>query len=382
MTRLAVLFILFLLSPTASLSTTSDDLRSRIEIDGRASEYEPDEWVLDPTTNFPERKGDSRWGRDNDIISIALTWDFHNVYIVIPCVASNSTLMIFIDTDCGGPKGLEQAEFFRRNIRFADFSPNLLFQAKDSPPFALVGFVDCDHPIDLVDEDRFGAWFLQDGINGGALEAAIPWDLLGRFEKTNGAVRIPENGAVLGLIAALTGGPGTGAGDAAPDPSTVLESDSTRIAFLDNSIRIPLDADEDGYLDVGVSPRDVATFSLTQGNTQRQVTELRLDLEEKVFSPDGGEVLRFLASPENDTPPLPVYLTARIYSTTGKLITVIYEDLPRSFASGAQPVWDVWDGRDYGGNVVPGGIYILVVSGGPAQGSTTNVAKASFAVIR
>ena len=83
MTRSSVLFTLLLLFPLMSLSTTSPDLRTRIGIDGKPIEYESDEWILDATTGFPEREGDSRWGRDNDIRRIAVTWDLHNVYVPI-----------------------------------------------------------------------------------------------------------------------------------------------------------------------------------------------------------------------------------------------------------------------------------------------------------
>ncbi len=382
MTRSAIFFALLLIFPNGSLSTTSTDLRARVKVDGVVSDYESDEWVLDASTDFPEPESDSRWGRDNNIISVAVTWDLYNVYIAVPCVVTSSTLMLFLDTDCGGPAGLEELDFFRRNIHFANFSPNLLLKTTTAPSSALAALVNCYHPLDRLENDRFETWLLQDGFEGGAFETAIPWEVLGRFERKGGATRIPEPGAVIRLLAVVTGGVGTGAGDAAPDPSSVLENDSTRLAICDNALVIPLDADEDGFLDVNVSPRDAATFSISQGSDRRQVLPLRLDLANKVFSPDKGEVLRFLPSLDPAGDSLPAYLTARIYASSGELVTVLYEDLARVFSQGAADIWDQWDGKDRDGDVVPGGIYVLAVSAGPAQGSTTRIVKAALAVIR
>ncbi len=87
----------------------------------------------------------------------------------------------------------------------------------------------------------------------------------------------------------MTGGDGTGAGDAAPDPSVVLEDDSTRTAVVDNHIILPLDDDGDGILDIGVSPRSAARYAISpeaEGTTASQVFALRIPLEKKLFSPN------------------------------------------------------------------------------------------------
>ncbi len=382
MKRFAFLLVFLLLLPCASPSTTSNDLRSRILVDGRILEYDLDEWILDATTEFPEGKEDSRWGADNDIHGIALTWDVYNLYIAVPCVAFNSTLMLVIDSECGGVGSLDDVEAFRRNIRFSNFTPNFLLATGQVSREVTAAFIDCSRDLYLLDADRLDAWFLQDGLMGGSLEVAVPWKELGRFERTGTVVNTPVAGAKLSLLAVLTGGPASGVGDAAPDPVSLLENDPARPAVCDNAIRIELDADEDGLLDLGVSPRDAASPLVTEIGSERQNLPLALDIAQKVIAPDRGETLQFRPKPALDSYPLTVYLTARVFSSSGRLIDVIYEDTPRRFSGADSGIWDQWDGRDFRGNLVRGGIYILTVSGGAAKGVATEVTKGTFAVIR
>jgi hypothetical protein len=101
-----------------------------------------------------------------------------------------------------------------------------------------------------------------------------------------------------------------------------------------------------------------------------------------VIAPEKGEALQFLPQLGLDSYPLPVFLTARVFSSSGQLVDVIYEESPRSFTGSASREWDRWDGRDFHGNLVPGGVYILTVSGGAARGVASDVVKGTFAVIR
>jgi hypothetical protein len=60
----------------------------------------------------------------------------------------------------------------------------------------------------------------------------------------------------------------------------------------------------------------------------------------------------------------------------------LFEDQARDLSAGAAPVIDTWDGRDRQGNLAPGGIYVLAVSGGPGANAPKNTVKASFAIVR
>ncbi|MEE9270810.1 MAG: hypothetical protein V3V49_11180 [Candidatus Krumholzibacteria bacterium] len=380
MTPKCCLALLLLITiPTLSIGTTAQDLRSRFHIDGDPSEFTGDEWIVDPFTAFPERAGDSRWGSDNDISAIALSWDNFNLYIAVSAVAVAGDVVLFLDTSCDGLSHLSDAATFRRNIQF-QMTANFLLQASRGGPDPEAGFVDCSSALKRLDSGRFAAVFFQDAADGGALEVAIPWEVLGRYVRTGGGLALPAAGQTLSVLAAVTAGLGSGAGDAVPDPSVLLENDSTKVAVLNNHVIIPLDSDDDGILDVGVSPRSVVTVATAAGQ-QRQVLPLRVELEKKIISPEEGKPLRFrpFLSPPDYT--APVYVTARVFSAGGHLVRNLFLREPRNLSAGGAP-WDEWDGRDDRGAIVPGGVYILAVSGGPVGSGAGSTVKASFAVVR
>lgn len=383
MTRLAVILLSILLLPASLSATTGRDLRSRIIIDGYTTDWEDDEWVLDDSTGVPEMPGDSRWGTDNDITAIAVTWDDYNLYVAVRAVTVSTTLMLFLDTMCGGVDDLTHQDFFRRNIEFGRLSPNLMVQVDRTAAGTLAGYLDCTRPFNLIENKHYLSVYRQDGVSGGALEIAVPWEFVGGFEHVDGGVLVPVAGTVLGVLAAITGGTGTGAGDAAPDPSVVLENDSTRVAILDNDIQIVLDGDGDGLVDTGVSPRDIATYTLAPGDPDeavRQVLPVKIRLEQKLFTPDAGGVAEFYVTLDPPDYELPVYVTARIYSAEGRLVRTLVEEEPMILSTG--PVAIEWDWKDGDGNVVPGGIYLIAVSGGAGEGTSKTTEKASFAIAR
>jgi hypothetical protein len=237
--------------------------------------------------------------------------------------------------------------------------------------------------MNLVEEERYVGVYLQDGLDGGALEAAIPWEVLGDFERGPAGVRLPDVGAVLSLVAIVTGGDGTGAGDAAPDPSVVLEDDSTRTAIVDNHIILPLDGDGDGILDMGVSPRSAARYAFSppvENTTASQIIALRIPLEKKLFSPRLEDRVLFGVVLDTSDYTEPVYLTVTIYSSAGDPVRTLRDETPTSFPAGTE--WVEWDFKDDRGGVVPGGIYIIAAGGGAGEGTPKNTAKASFAVVR
>jgi hypothetical protein len=383
MTRFTVILLSILILPASLLATTGRDLRSRIIIDGYTTDWEDDEWVLVASTAFPEISGDSRWGTDNDITASAITWDDYNLYVAVRAVTVNTALMLFLDTMCGGVDDLTHQEFFRRNIEFGGLSPNFMIQVDRTAAEALAGYLDCTRPFNLVENKHYKSVYRQDGVNDGALEIAVPWEFIGGFEPVESGVVVPAENTVLGVLAAITGGTGTGAGDAAPDPSVVLENDSTRIAIMDNDIRIELDGDGDGFVDTGVSPREIADYALPPGaitDPVRQVLPIKVRLEQKLYTPDLGGVVEFPVTLDPPDYALPVYVTARIYSSEGRLVRTLVEEQPMVLSAG--PVGIEWDWKDDRGSIVPGGIYLIAVSGGAGEGTSKNTAKASFAIAR
>jgi hypothetical protein len=382
MTRLC-LFAVVLASilPATAVASTSHDLGNRIAIDGDLSDFAADEWVLDTTTSFPEPAGDSRWGHDNDIAGIVLTWDDINLYVGVPAVAVSSTVMLFIETVCGGISNLTDAGPFRRNIEFAGMRPNVLVKTGEPSGSADAAFLDCTTPIHSIDPSVYQSRYRQDG-DSGALELAIPWSVVGAFTRAGAATAIPADGGKVRVMAVVSGGPSTGAGDAAPNPSVRLENDSTRVAILNNYIEVPLDGNDDGLLDVGVSPRAVASFAVTQTEDTDAVLPLRVVVQDKLVAPGSGTPLTFYAVLDPATYAQPVYLTARVYSADGRLLKKLFENVPRDLSQGSPAVLETWDGRDHEGTPAPGGIYILALSGGPGFGAPKKTVTASFAIVR
>lgn len=69
-----------------------------------------------------------------------------------------------------------------------------------------------------------------------------------------------------------------------------------------------------------------------------------------------------------------------MYSVSGELVRQLLNETPRVLSGGL--VAEQWDGRDDGGAVVPGGVYIIAVSGGVAVGDANTTATVSLAVVR
>jgi hypothetical protein len=374
------LLLLASILPALSFASTAPDLRSQITINGDVSDFAADDWVLDETTTFAENADDSRWGTDNDIRAIAVTWDNFNVYIGVPAVVVSTTLMLFVDVGCGGVDDLHEGSDFRRNIEFSVNTPNILMKVRHMSVPPELAALDCNHPVSVVSPAEYQGIYAQDGSSAGALEVAIPWVLLPGFEEQDGGVSVPEDGRNLRVLAVVTGGLGMGAGDAAPDPSVALENDSTRVAILNNYVELPLDSDGDGTLDIGVSPRAVATYGVAVAEDVREILPITLIVEDKLIAPGKGQTLDFRVALSPPDYQQAVYLTGRIYSSSGQLLRVLFEDEPSFLSVG--PVAKSWDGRDAGGRIVPGGVYVLAVSGGPGKGSSQNTVTESVAVIR
>jgi len=102
--------------------------------------------------------------------------------------------------------------------------------------------------------------------------------------------------------------------------------------------------------------------------------EIAVDV--RSFAPDEGEVTRFTVGRARGGR---AFMSARVYSRAGELITVLFADELRSLDP---PFETVWDGTDRFGRVVPGGIYIVNVSWGAARGQRSGATSAGVAVVR
>ncbi|MCJ7507662.1 MAG: lamin tail domain-containing protein [candidate division Zixibacteria bacterium] len=98
---------------------------------------------------------------------------------------------------------------------------------------------------------------------------------------------------------------------------------------------------------------------------------IKLELEPKVFSPDGDGFEDELKI--KYTLPLMSNLTLKVYDTKGRLVKILLEDEPR--ISGEI----IWDGRDNNNRFLKIGMYILYAY---ASGNTNSKAKVTFAVAK
>ncbi|HEX9916660.1 MAG TPA: lamin tail domain-containing protein [candidate division Zixibacteria bacterium] len=98
---------------------------------------------------------------------------------------------------------------------------------------------------------------------------------------------------------------------------------------------------------------------------------IKLELEPKVFSPDGDGFEDELKI--KYTLPIMSNLTLKVYDTKGRLVKILLEDEPR--VSGEI----IWDGKDDNNRFLKIGMYILYAY---ASGNTNSKAKVSFAVAK
>lgn len=364
-------FVLCLISfPTASLSTTAPNLENRIQIDGNAAEYSPDEWILNAATAVTESDDDSRWGVKNDIRGVAVTWDRSFLYIAVTCATNDSELMIFIEHANGGVKDLRAAAHLRRSVVFTGLSPNLIVSANRAVPEAAVASVSSADPFELLENAGFDSYFFQPPEGGGALEIALPWAVV---QPTSGQIKI---------LSIITGSEGTGAGDAAPDPSSPLPGTPTERAYLDNAVTLVVDGNGDGLPDVGISPRDAASFGAGSDAPAQESHEFEIQLNTKIIAPDQGQSLEIKIGPGETRSQIQLFLTCEVFSIDGRRVTTLFRDQPRLLVPNLAPQVDVWDGRDAGGEIVPGGVYVINVTGGAARGAITHAVRKSVAVAR
>jgi hypothetical protein len=356
-------------------ATTAPSLSDRIAIDGDLSDWAADEWVLDATTTLPEPSDDSRWRPTDELLRVGVTWDERFLYLAFEFRSASSLVLGGVGFAPGGLRSLDGAGAFRRAIDLP-FAPNivLLADGRSEPRIARASDVGV---LTLLDRATAPAASRAPAEGPATLEAALPWSIV-------------VVGSQLQLTVALTGEEGTGAGDAAPDPSVALPVSATPAsktrAVLDRWLSMTADADQDGGADPGVSPRNVVTVhaSDTATNPRSESLEATLRVATRAFAPDRGESASFVVNVSGAEAVTEVFASARVLSIDGKVVRVLYENAQRSVvgASLAIDARDTWDGRDAGGRVVSGGVYVISFEWGLAAGERAGRATAGVAVAR
>ncbi|MFH1279448.1 MAG: hypothetical protein ABIK65_13835 [Candidatus Eisenbacteria bacterium] len=418
-----------LLWPALTAAETAPDLSDRIVIDGYSSDFAEDEAVfvdtlIDvngdgvPEAVSQERDNDSKWGFNNDINQIKITWDAENLYVAVDGISWDNNIILLFDYLPGGLDRMTELNSWRRNFVFAgNFFPDLFLATWDGNTTPQIWRYANENQVTQVDISLFEtvATFAQ-GNPGRSMEARIPWTVFyGRKLDRRYSAEIRDSVYVLpaGLdpsrsirvCAILTaGGDGTGGPDSAPDNLGGHNIESSFQVVIDNFAIVPLDTtyymtstgrrvydweegvadtvSADGSPDLGVGISERRAFFIVPPVIPKNFTFSDLRFERPVISPERGEFLRFdfRFSPEPDTLDFFrfVRVSAEIYDLRGERVRVLYRDDARSAISPVDPGRDFWDGRDESGRFVPGGIYLLRFVVEPGVFRTTK----GFSVVR
>jgi hypothetical protein len=404
----SLLLLLPLLLPCPSWATTGRDLSQRILIDGFTSDWEADESLFGYNSALrmlEEPTDDSKWGVNNDISQVRVTWDADSLYLAGDAKTWGNNLIILLDVLPGrGMVTMSGLNSWSRNFTFDtsdvvrdnDFAPDLFGATWDGNPTPhLVIHNSGTQVTDLQvggGQFRAASTFYQDR-DGRAMEFAVPWRMVFADDPesrdtvvTVGGVRdtlrwFPPGQRRLKICCVLTaGGDNTGGPDSAPDNTRGHTSDGTANVYIDNFAEIELDLKDDtglgrggpdGIPDWGVGPCDRSEAGRFRFKYPVPVVSVRfgladLELNRPAFSPDLGEQVhfRFAVNPPLDpADPLAAYrtvdLSANVFDLRGRFVKNLYVYDRRAALTATAPERDHWDGRDEGGRIVPPGVYVL-----------------------
>ena len=411
MLRRALIPLVFtVLITSTALADTARDLSGRMNVDGYTTEWTDLERVFGYNlgAQAPEEAiDDSKWGSNNDVNQIRVTWDANYLYLAVEGKIWGNNVILWIDSVTGsGLTKMTDLTSWRRNFFFdttgvsrgEGFAPDLFAATWDQnlSPHLVVDLGRRQNDKDLVDDEQTGTYFFSaatfdQGNSGRSMEIAIPWKsvYLGQANGpgvrdttiTVGGVsqtfpRIPR-GAVLRIAACVTtGGDGLGGPDLAPDPSIELSNEGGVAVNVDNWAYVSLDRNDDtgmggggpdGIADWNVAPLDRISFRYPPPIFGlRNCVSKEIEIDRPAFRPDLGEKLNF--KPDLDPKPDPndpvnalrkVSLTANIFDAQGRFVRNIYLGQSRPVLNPANPAQDFWDARDERGLLVRPGVYIL-----------------------
>lgn len=409
MFRLLVTLFLLAAVVTDAAALTARSLSARMRIDGFADEFQTDERIFgrNELLDEPEESGDdSRWGENNDINQIRITWDARNLYLAGEGRIWDNNMILFVDSTPGiGLGAMDSLNSWRRNFAFdttglgrgEGFSPDLFgatWDGNTSP--RLIMQERLQRVLDFtVSQGFYSASATFDKSNTGrSMELSIPWSTVflgpvGRGTRDTVILvgGVPDTfpifpqGARLKIAGVITaGGDGTGGPDVAPDNTRGQTGNAGDLVFLDNWATIEIDRNDDtgrggggpdGVADWNVSPSSRVSFRFRPPITAAVTRGLRFSLKEVVldrpaFSPDLGEQIGFQIF--LDPPPDPfnefhqitsIDLESGIYDLRGRFVRSLYTTENRNVLNLDRPLVDVWDGRDQAGRKVEPGIYVL-----------------------
>lgn len=413
--------ILLAVLTAPSFGDSARDLSGTIHIDGFANEFTSSDALFgyNEIVGAPEEPSDdSKWGVNEDLNQIYVTWDAKYLYLAATGVIWNNNMIVLLDTTPGrGLQSMLAINSWRRYFTFdttgsslgTGFAPDLFgatWDGNTSP--RLIVQVDGNTVLDQTVGPAFraSASFSQGNL-GRAMEFAIPWqqvflsaaglgtkDSLMTVGSITDTLHFFPRGSKIKIAGVITaGGDDTGGPDVAPDNLGGVTDNSSAVVYVDNWAIISLDENDDtglggggpdGIADWNVSSRQRTTFRVRPPFLAKQFSASEISFDRPAFRPDLGEKIRYsfkLDQPVNPDDPADsrrVFgVVAKIFDIRGRVVRTI-SDPNRSALNPTNPSLDQWDGRDEGGRVVEPGIYVLRLT---VSGSTKRATR-SFVVVR
>src|SRR5258705_9284127 len=160
--------------PSPVLARTARDLGSRMKIDGFTTEWADSEWIFGYNASAQaseEASDDSKWGSNDDVNQIRITWDAHNLYLATEGRIWGNNIILFIDSVPGqGLAKMTDLTSWRRNFFFdttgvssgGGFAPDLFAATWDQnlTPRLIVDKQQRQNDKDLVDDETSGTYFV------------------------------------------------------------------------------------------------------------------------------------------------------------------------------------------------------------------------------
>ncbi len=412
----AVLACAMCVAPHAARATTalhrSGASGDSLTIDGSTLDFAADEALMQSAstenpdyTTLYESRSDSRWGANEELLQVHLTWDADSLYVGVDGVSWGNNVILFFDTKPGGLLSMATLNAWRRNFFFCGgFAPDLFLATWDTNRQPQMWRATGSNSVRQLGTGDFKASAtFQQGDQGKAMEAAIPWSAV--WESTTRdydptvrdtlAVRPDAAYRAVRVVAVLTGGgDGTSGPDVIPDNLEGMVSDGSQAVTLDNYLSVVVDDAGDGFPDMNVSPRERTTSAkrLPVLFGPPRLDEVTLD--RAAFAPGLGQAMTFAPHVAAGDQSGSIQVSASVYDMRGRLIRVLYTQSSRcgrdasrysgdtEESCGDAATVDAWDGRDAHGDLVPPGIYVLRVVGGGCNVLGTARIDRGFAVVR
>lgn len=348
--------------PAAATTAASRD----ILVDGDSSDFADDEAVFGPSE---ELDFDSRWGENNDISQMHVSWDSQNLYVAVDGRCWGNNVMLFLDSDpLGGIQDADRLNAWRRKLFFFGRRPDSFFGTWDNNPDPQYWRLraGASSQVDQVSEGAYAAAATySQGRPDAAMEVALPWDQL---YPNLGVGTVPVGAEVALVAVVVTGADGLSGPDCAPNNSVGMPANSGDQAFINNFAILAVDRDGDGAPDLGVAPAgrtgDVVgddpplRFVWPPDAPQVQLEFLQVEAQRRAFSPDGDGIedeaeVRFRVS--TDAP-----VTVRVFDPLGRRV----RHWEQFLAAAGEDYLLTWDGRDDDGRPVEAGVYLMHLRAG------------------